>query len=68
LYPFRQRKDCTDKILLNLTDLIAESVLIDSGFIEFKKTGQNQFVGENQSTYKVLSLPALPFLCAPFEL
>ena len=51
LYPFRQRKDCTDKILHNLTDLIAESVFVDSGFIEFEKTGQKP-LGKEKSTQR----------------
>lgn len=51
LYPFRQRKDCADKLLQNLTNSIAESVFVDSGFIEFEKTGQKP-LGKEQSTQR----------------
>jgi len=40
LYPLRQRKDCTDKILQNICNSINESLIVDSGLIEFEKTGQ----------------------------
>ena len=40
LYPLRQRKDCTDVILKNISESLCESVFIDSGWIEFEKTGQ----------------------------
>jgi hypothetical protein len=39
LYPLRQRKDCTDKILQNISDSISESLFVDSGLVEFEKTG-----------------------------
>jgi hypothetical protein len=51
LYPLRQRKDCTDIILQSITDSIIESVIVDSGYIEFEKTGQNP-LGKEQSTQR----------------
>ncbi len=49
LYPLRHRKDCTDKILQNLSDSIIESVFVDSGLIEFEKTGLKP-LGKESST------------------
>ncbi|MBA7541128.1 hypothetical protein ES705_33435 [subsurface metagenome] len=51
LYPLRQRKDCVDKILQSLSKSITESVFIDSGLIEFEKTGENP-LGQEQSTQR----------------
>ncbi|ASB49163.1 PGN_0703 family putative restriction endonuclease [Alkalitalea saponilacus] len=39
LYPFRQRKDCIDKILQNINSEFVDTSFIDSGYIEFEKTG-----------------------------
>jgi hypothetical protein len=46
LYPIRQRKDCTDSILQNISNLIGESLFVDSGFIEFEKTGKKPLGNE----------------------
>ena len=51
LYPFRQRKDCTDKLLQNVTERIVESQFVDSGFIEFEKTGEKP-LGKELSTQR----------------
>jgi hypothetical protein len=51
LYPFRQRKECTDEILRNIPSLIIESHFVDSGFIEFEKTGQRP-LGKERSTQR----------------
>jgi hypothetical protein len=51
LYPLRQRKDCADKILQNLIESIVESQFVDSGFVEFEKTGKNP-LGKELSTQR----------------
>lgn len=51
LYPIRQRKECVDIILQNLNDTIVESQFVDSGFIEFEKTGRNP-LGKESSTQR----------------
>jgi len=39
LYPLRQRKDCCDAILKNIEGQINSALFVDTGFIEFEKTG-----------------------------
>jgi len=51
LYPLRQRKDCADKILQNINESIVESQFVDSGFVEFEKTGENP-LGKELSTQR----------------
>lgn len=40
LFPLRQRKDCVDAILNNLGIDFSSSVYVDSGYLEFEKTGK----------------------------
>ena len=51
LYHLRQRKDCADKIVQNLDNSITESQIVDSGFVEFEKTGKNK-LGNELSTQR----------------
>jgi len=51
LFPLRQRKDCVDKILQNVNNNLVESSFIDSGFIEFEKTGERS-LGKEKSVQR----------------
>ncbi len=51
LYPFRQRKDCVDKILNNISTKLLESSYVDSGYVEFEKTGK-QPLGKERSVQR----------------
>lgn len=51
LYPIRQRKDCIDKILKSISPELFESSFIDSGYIEFEKTGE-QPLGKERSVQR----------------
>lgn len=49
MYPLRQRKDCTDIILQNISGSISESLFADSGLIEFEKTGKEPLGNESSN-------------------
>ena len=51
LYALRQRKDCADSILQNVSDTLSESVFVDSGFVEFEKNGASP-LGKEKSCHR----------------